>query len=249
MILITGATSGIGEATARRFAAMGQSLILIGRREDRLDALHAELSKTQGVKVHPFSLDVSQTASVQNWAKEHGALLKQVKILVNSAGLALGFKPVQDYEAKEWDTMLDINVKGLLAMTRELIPYFKENRDGHIVNLGSTAGHYAYPNGNIYCASKAAVRMLTECMRLDLNGTGIRVTEISPGMVETEFSKVRFSGDTKKADSVYAGMTPLTADDIAETIVWCTSRPRHVNVQELIIYPTDQASPTLVKRH
>jgi 3-hydroxy acid dehydrogenase / malonic semialdehyde reductase len=254
MILITGATSGIGEATARLFAESGSDLILIGRREDRLAALGAQLAKPQlaekktGPHVYTFSLDVRDTDAVHRWAREQRSLLERVRVLVNNAGLALGLKPLQEYEPREWDAMLDTNVKGLLAMTRELLPYFRDHREGHIVNVGSVAGRHAYPGGNVYCASKAAVRMLTECMRMDLHGTGVRVTEVSPGMVETEFSQVRFNGDAPRADAVYQGMTPLTPRDIAETIAWCVNRPKHVNIQEVVIYPTDQSSPTLVKR-
>jgi serine 3-dehydrogenase len=252
MILITGATSGIGKATAERFARAGQKLILLGRRKDRLEALRAELS--QKVETHTFSIDVRQPGEIHSWAKEQSKLLKEVTVLINNAGLAQGLKPLQDYEAGEPNSdamvndMIDTNVKGLLTMTRVMLPHFIKNQKGHVINVGSTAGHFAYPGGNVYCATKAAVKMLTECMRMDLNGTGVRVTEISPGMVETEFSQVRFSGDKKRAGSVYQGMTPLSADDIAETIFWCSDRPQHVNIQEIVIYPTDQASPTLVKR-
>jgi serine 3-dehydrogenase len=245
-ILITGATSGIGKATAERFAQAGKKLILVGRRQDRLESLRTELARQ--VETHAFQLDVRDASGIRRWATEQRSLLEQTTVLVNNAGLALGLNPFQDGDYQDWDTMLDTNVKGLLAMTRELLPHFIARQKGHVINIGSTAGHYAYPGGNVYCASKAAVKMLTECLRMDLNGTKVRVTEISPGMVETEFSQVRFSGDTRRAGAVYQGMTPLTPQDIAETIFWCADRPAHVNISEVILYPTDQASPTLVKR-
>jgi hypothetical protein len=247
MILITGATAGIGEATARIFAENGQDLFLIGRRRDRLEALSDELKQGHKVRVHTYALDVSRSDEVRSFAQASVKLLEETEVLINNAGLAKGLHPIQEVEPSAWDAMIDTNVKGLLAMSREVLPYFIKKSDGHIVNLGSVAGHYNYPKGNVYCATKAAVHALTECMRMDLLGTGVRVTEISPGMVETEFSVVRL-GDQEKAKSVYKGMTPLSARDIAETIYWCVKRPRHVNIQEVILYPTDQASPTLVHR-
>jgi hypothetical protein len=247
MILITGATAGIGEATARIFAENGKDLFLLGRRRDRLEALSSELTHAHKVRVHTYALDVCRVNEIETFARSASSLLSETKVLINNAGLAKGLAPIQEGNLNDWDAMIDTNVKGLLAMTREVLPHFIKRSEGHIVNLGSTAGHYNYPKGNVYCATKAAVRALTECMRLDLVGTGIRVTDISPGMVETEFSMVRL-GDAEKAKAVYAGMTPLSARDIAETIFWCVQRPRHVNIQEIIIYPTDQASPTVVNR-
>lgn len=247
MILITGATAGIGEATARIFAENGRNLFLIGRRRDRLEALSDELQHAHKIRVHTYALDVSRSDEVKTFSRSAASLLSETEVLVNNAGLAKGMQPIQEVDAASWDAMIDTNVKGLLAMSREVLPHFIKRGDGHIVNMGSVAGHYNYPKGNVYCATKAAVRALTEGMRMDLLGTGVRVTEISPGMVETEFSLVRL-GDAEKAKSVYQGMTPLTSRDIAETIYWCVSRPRHVNIQEVIIYPTDQASPTLVHR-
>ncbi len=247
MILITGATAGIGEATARIFAENGHDLLLTGRRRDRLEALSGELTHTCSIRAHTYALDVANTDEVKAFARSAAPLLAETQVLVNNAGLAKGLNPIQNVDSSDWDAMIDTNVKGLLAVTREVLPHFIKRGDGHIVNLGSVAGHYNYPKGNVYCATKAAVHALTECMRLDLVGTGVRVTEISPGMVETEFSEVRL-GDREKAKTVYAGMTPLSARDIAETIYWCVARPRHVNVQEVVIYPTDQASPTVVHR-
>jgi NADP-dependent 3-hydroxy acid dehydrogenase YdfG len=175
------------------------------------------------------------------------ALLARVSVLINNAGLAAGFDTLQTGKLDDWDATIDTNVKGLLYVTHALLPHFVERNDGHIINMGSVAGYLVYPKGNVYCASKHAVRAINESLRIDLLGSKIRVTAVSPGMVETEFSVVRM-GDQKKADAIYAGMTPLTAQDIAETIHWCARRPKHVNIQDVIIYPTDQAQPTLVSR-
>lgn len=245
MILITGATSGIGEATARAFAAEKKNLVLIGRRKDRLEKLCAELSHAHGIEAVALAVDVTNAAQIE---KIDPKLLDRVEVLINNAGLARGRKLIQEGSLTDWNEMIDTNIKGLLAMTRTLLPFFTQKKHGHIVNIGSVAGHWTYPNGNVYCATKAAVHSLTECMRLDLNGTGVRVTEISPGMVETEFSQIRL-GDAAAAKAVYQGLTPLSAQDIAETITWCVNRPKHVNIQDLVIYPTDQASPNLAYRH
>ena len=247
MILITGASSGIGEACARVFAEQHRSLILVARRRERLESLTQDLSKKHGVEVVALELDVSDRAAVESFSNRHSDLLDRVEILVNNAGLAQGMDFLQDAQLDDWDQMIDTNLKGLLYVTHALLPRMKARGRGHVVNLGSVAGHSVYPKGGVYCATKHAVRALTEALRLDLNGSGLRVTEISPGMVETEFSQVRL-GDAQKAKAVYAGMTPLTARDIAESIAWCVNRPSHVNIQELVIYPTDQASPTLVSR-
>jgi len=247
MILITGATSGIGEATARICAENGHDLLLIARRRDRLETISAELTKAHKTRVFTFALDIQKLDEVRDFARQASSHLEQVTVLVNNAGLAKGLNTIQETDPSAWNTMLDTNVKDLLAMTHEILPYMIKKKSGHIVNLGSVAGHINYLKGNIYCATKAAVHSLTECMRLDLLGNGVRVTEVSPGMFETEFSVVRL-GDAEKAKSVYAGMTPLNARDIAETIYWCINRPAHVNIQEVVIYPTDQASPWAVHR-
>lgn len=248
MILITGASSGIGEATARLFAEKKRDLILLARRMDRLQKLADELRSDFGIQVHTFELDVCNYSEIKTFAKSQNALLSQVSVLINNAGLALGFHPFQETTPMEWDVMIDTNIKGVFGMTREILPYLIQNRNGHIILIGSTAGHWTYPNGNIYSATKAAIKSFTESLRLDLNGTGIRVTEISPGKVETEFSLVRLK-DSTKAKAVYEGMQPLIAHDIAEAIFWSVDRPPHVNIQEIVVYPTDQASPTLsVKR-
>jgi len=230
--LITGATAGIGLETARHLKRAGYSLILTGRREERLEKLREELG------AETLAFDVSDRASVE--AALAKADLKDVCVLVNNAGLALGTASVQTLNLDDVDAMIDTNVKGLLYVTRLVLPSLIKNA-GHVVNIGSVAGRWTYPGGATYCASKFAVRALTEGLRFDLLGTPVRVTNIEPGMVETEFSEVRYGGDKEKAASVYKGMTPLSASDIAETIAWCVARPAHVNIQELVIYPVDQA--------
>ena len=231
--LITGATAGIGLATAHELKRAGYGLILTGRREERLEALRKELG------AETLQFDVSDRASVEKVLG--GADLSDVHVLVNNAGLALGTAPLQSVELDDVDAMIDTNIKGLLYVTRLLLPTLIKNA-GHLVNIGSVAGRWTYPGGATYAASKFAVRALTEALRMDLMGKPVRVTNIEPGMVETEFSEVRYAGDLEKAAAVYKGMTPLSPKDIAETIAWCVSRPAHVNIQELIIYPVDQAA-------
>lgn len=247
MIVITGASSGIGEACAKQFASEKKALLLIARREDRLAVLVNSLHKEFGVEVQSFKLDVRDRSAIEALAREQSSLLSRATVLINNAGLSKGMASIQESDPSDWEVTLDTNIKGLLYMTKALLPFFLQKKQGHIVNMGSVAGRWFYPKGNVYCATKSAVSALTQTMRIDLNGTGIRVTEISPGMVNTEFSFVRL-GDREKAEKVYRGMTPLTATDIAEAVSWCVNRPRHVNVQELVIYPTQQASPTVVSR-
>jgi len=237
-VFITGASSGIGEACARAFAAAKFPLILTARRLDRLTRLAEELSSQYGVEVYTFYLDVRNREEIEDLAQNQSKLFSRVKVLINNAGLAKGLEHIQDGKPENWDTVIDTNVKGLLYVTHTLLPHLIANK-GHIVNLGSVAGHWVYENGNVYCATKYAIRALTEGLRLDLNGSGVRVTEIAPGMVETEFSEVRFE-DKARAAAVYAGKTPLTASDIADSILWCVQRPAHVNIQNLVIYPTEQ---------
>lgn len=247
MILITGASSGIGEACARVFAKEGRSLLLVARRIERLERLAERLRKSEGADVRCFRLDVSNRKVVEAFTKKHSKLLTRVEVLINNAGLARGMEPIQEGRLEDWDAMIDTNLKGLLYLTRSLIPGMVARKRGHVVNLGSVAAQWIYPKGNVYCATKAAVRALTQAMRLDLNGSGVRVSEISPGMVQTEFSEVRLRSKGR-AQAVYAGMTPLSAADVAEAVAWCVNRPAHVNVQELILYPVDQASTTVVSR-
>ena len=244
--IITGATAGIGWATAEALAKAGSSLILLGRRADRLKELRVKLASS-AVEVQTFEIDITQKSEINDFATGESDLLQKVSVLVNNAGLAKGAEKMQDAQISDWDQMLDTNVKGLLYLTRVMLPSMIKNKAGHIVNIGSVAGRTVYPGGAVYCASKFAVRAISEGLRMDLAGTLIRVTNIEPGMVNTEFSTVRL-GDAAKADQVYAGMTPLSANDIAETILWCLQRPQHVNIQELVIYPTDQAAVGQVVR-
>lgn len=245
MILITGASSGIGEAAATNFAELGFPLILVSRRKNKLLTLKKEIQSKYKVAVHVFALDVSKPASIRSFYKKNQSLLKQVTVLVNNAGVAIGAEKFQDTSPGNWEVMWNTNFRGLVEMTFHQIKHFMKNKKGHIINLGSAAGIHPYVGGNIYCSTKAAVHSFSHCLRLDLLGSGIRVTEILPGMVETEFSFIRLKS-WKKADSVYAGMKPLTAQDVSRTIVWAALQPRHVNLAELVIYPTDQAQPGVV---
>ena len=238
-VLITGASSGIGAACAEAFAEAGARLILCARRVDRVAELAARLDTDAEV----IELDVRDRDAVNT---ELGG--RNVDVLVNSAGLAAGFEPLQTGDPELWDRMIDTNVTGLLNVTRAVVPGMIANGRGHVINIGSIAGRETYPNGAVYCASKAAVDRITTGLRMDLLGTGVRVSTVDPGLVETEFSIVRFGGDTERADNVYAGMTPLTGEDIAETVVWIADRPSHVQVAEVVMLPTDQASATLVAR-
>jgi NADP-dependent 3-hydroxy acid dehydrogenase YdfG len=247
-VFITGASSGIGEACARAFAAAGRNLVLAARRRERLTKIASEIERAHGVSVQVFELDVRVRSAIERLWKAHGELLRSVDVLVNNAGMARGREKIYEENPADWDEMIETNIQGLLYVTRAFLPGFVERRSGHIVNIGSVAGHWTYPNGAVYSATKHAVKALNEAMRLDLSGTGVRVTSVSPGMVETDFSRVRFRGDEKRAKSVYQGMTPLTPEDVAEAVVWSVGRPAHVNVQELILYPTDQASTTMVAR-
>lgn len=244
--LITGATSGIGKATAEIFAQHGINLILCGRRKDRLDELAEILSKS--VKVTTLIFDVRDKEEVFKQIESLSDAWKNIDILINNAGNAHGLAPVDKADLADWEAMIDINVKGLMYVSKAVIPLMVERKAGHIVNLGSIAGKEVYPNGNAYCASKFAVDALNAGMRLDLVHHGIKVTAINPGMVETEFSLVRFKGDEERAKSVYKGVTPLTAHDVADTIYFVVSRPAHVNIADIVLFPTAQASSTLVVR-
>jgi 3-hydroxy acid dehydrogenase/malonic semialdehyde reductase len=247
LALITGATSGIGEATAIALAEAGSDLILAGRRADRLASLKTRLQEKTSVHITALTLDLRDRAACEAAFAAHRERLDQVDLLVNNAGLAKGVDPMPSAAIDDWEAMIDTNIKGLLYVTRAVLPAMVKRGRGDIVNLGSVAGRWTYPGGGVYCATKAAVLALTEGLRMDVKGTGVRVVNIEPGMVETEFSEVRL-GTPEKARQVYEGMTPLSARDIAETIVWCIKRPAHVNVQELVIFPTDQAGVGLVHR-
>lgn len=240
--LITGATAGIGEACARLFASYRYNLIITGRRTDRLQRLADELTLENGVEVRVLTMDVRHKAEVEGQLNGLDDHWKAVDVLINNAGLSQGLDPLQDGNTDDWDTMIDTNIKGLLYVTKVVSNWMIARKDGHIVNLGSIAGKEVYQNGNVYCASKHAVDALNKAMRIDLLPHGIRVSAIHPGAVETEFSEVRFKGDTDRAKKVYEGYEPLTAQDIAETIWFMVSRPKHVNISDLVIMPVAQAN-------
>lgn len=244
--LITGATSGIGEATARLLSVNGFDLILCGRREDRLKRIQSELS--QVTDVFTLMFDVRDRAHVSKSISSLPDRWKSVDVLINNAGNAHGMDPIQTGSVDDWDAMMDINVKGLLYVSNEVIPGMTERKSGHIINIGSIAGKEVYPNGNVYCASKFAVDALTRGMRMDLNPFGIKVTSINPGLVDTEFSVVRFKGDERRAASVYKGIEPLTGNDIAEIIRYTLLAPAHVVLADITVLPVAQGSSTLVKR-
>lgn len=243
--LITGASSGIGRATALELARLGFDIVALARRSERLDELAAEI-RALGRDARTIAVDVRDRAAVERSLTPE--LADRIAVLVNNAGLARGTEKLQDGDPAHWDEMIDTNVKALLTLTKLVVPSMAKRRSGHVVNLGSVSGRWVYPGGAVYCATKFAVRALSEGLRMDLLGTGVRVTNIEPGMVETEFSRVRFDGSQTASDRVYARMTPLTAGDIANAIAWCVRQPAHVNIQELVIYPTDQAAVGMVHR-
>ena len=242
--LVTGATSGIGWATAEHLAAVGYKLIICGRREERLK----ELSSKVEVETYPLIFDVRDKAAVDAAIASLPEEWKAIDVLINNAGNAHGLGKIQDGNVNDWEAMIDINVKGLLYMTKAVVPGMIARATGHIVNIGSVAGKEVYPNGNVYCASKHAVDALNSGMRLDLNGTGVKVSQVCPGLVETEFSLVRFKGDEDRADAVYQGFDPLTANDIADLIQFIVTRPAHVNIADTLIFPAAQAGSTVVDR-
>ena len=244
---ITGATSGIGKATAEIFAKNNIRLILCGRRKERLNALQEELGKLTAVTTLQF--DVRDRNDVADQIANLPKDFQQIDILINNAGNAHGLSTIQEGNIEDWDAMLDINVKGLLYVSKAIIPQMTLRNSGFIVNIGSIAGKEVYPNGNVYCASKHAVNALNKAMRLDLNKYNIRVSGIHPGAVETAFSEVRFKGDTQKAANVYKGYKALQAEDIADIIHFVITRPYHVNIEDLVVYPTAQASPTIVNKN
>jgi NADP-dependent 3-hydroxy acid dehydrogenase YdfG len=243
---ITGATSGIGKATAEIFAKNNIRLILCGRRANRLESLQQELSKITDVTTLQF--DVSKRNEVENAIESLPENFKIIDILINNAGNAHGLSSIQDGDIDDWDAMLDINVKGLLYVSKAIFPQMVARNNGFIVNIGSIAGKEVYPNGNVYCASKHAVNALNKAMRIDLNKHNIRVAAIHPGAVETEFSEVRFKGDSEKAKSMYTGYKPLQAEDIAYIIHFVVTRTYHVNIEDLVVYSTAQASPTILNK-
>ncbi|WP_103069597.1 SDR family NAD(P)-dependent oxidoreductase [Aquimarina sediminis] len=244
--LITGATSGIGKSTAIEFAKHNINLILCGRRQDRLITLQKELSTS--VNVHVLCFDVSDKEMVFSAIESLPEEFSQIDILINNAGNAHGLGPIETGTVEDWDAMIDINVKGLLYVSKAVIPKMIAQQSGHIINIGSIAGKEVYPNGNVYCASKHAVDAINKGMQVDLNQYGIRVGAIHPGLVETEFSNVRFKGDNLKANSVYKGFDPLTPYDIADIIAFVVTRPYHINIADLIVFPTAQANSTIVNK-
>ncbi len=248
IVLITGASSGIGAACATLFARAGARLILAARRQDRLQELALDLQQAYGTQSYLLALDVRDGSEVQRALRSLPPPWAAIDILINNAGLSRGLDKLHTGVLQDWEEMIDTNLKGLLYVTRAVLPGMVERGRGHVVNIGSIAGRQTYPGGNVYCASKAAVRAISEGLKLDLLGTPIRVTEIQPGLVETEFSEVRFHGDQARAAAVYQGLTPLTAMDVAEVVVFAVTRPPHVNISEVLLLPTDQASTTLVHR-
>lgn len=242
IVLITGATSGIGEACAHVFARERYNLILTGRRLNRLEKLAAQINKEYNVEVAISSFDVRDRSEVQSNLDNLPAAWKRIDVLINNAGLSQGLDPINEGSVDDWETMIDTNVKGLLYVSRVVSNWMVDHGHGHIINMGSIAGKDVYPNGNVYSATKAAVDALTKAMRIDLLKHGIKVSGIHPGAVETEFSEVRFHGDKARAKEVYKGFDPLTAEDIAEAIWFIASRPKHVNINDMLIMPTAQAS-------
>jgi 3-hydroxy acid dehydrogenase/malonic semialdehyde reductase len=243
---ITGATSGIGLATARLLAKNNFALILCGRRADRLEKLCGELSAETAVTHLVF--DVRDRSEVERSIASLPERFRHIDVLINNAGNAHGLAPIQQGDVADWEAMMDGNVKGLLYVTKAILPVLISKKRGHIINIGSIAGKEVYANGNVYCASKFAVDALTRGMRIDLNAEGIKVTSINPGMVNTEFSKVRFKGDEQRAENVYAGMQPLTGEDIADIILYVLQAPAHVQLADITVFPTAQASSTVVHR-
>jgi 3-hydroxy acid dehydrogenase / malonic semialdehyde reductase len=242
--LITGASAGFGKAIAEIFASNGWNLILTARRKVRIEMLQRQLEEKHGIKVMTLAFDVRSNEEVKKAIASLDGEWKKIDLLVNNAGLAAGMGPVQEGSLDDWEQMIDTNVKGLLYMTRCIAPMMCEQKSGHIINIGSIAGKEVYANGNVYCASKHAVDALTKAMRIDLLPYHIRVSQIAPGMAETEFSIVRFKGDEERAKNVYKGLQPLLAEDIAETAWWIANRPAHVNINDIVIMPSAQANST-----
>jgi len=245
---ITGASSGIGAACAAAFARAGARLLLAARRNDRLQDMVAAMRAAGAEDVHTIALDVRDKKQVQTFVDGLPSSWQGIDILINNAGLSRGLEKVYEGKIDDWEEMIDTNVKGLLYVTRAVVPGMVQRGAGHVVNLGSTAGHMTYPNGAVYCATKAAENRITEGLREDLLGTPVRVTTVDPGMVQTEFSKVRFHGDEGRAAKVYQGLTPLQADDVADAILWAVTRPAHVNIAQLLLTSVDQANSLLFNR-
>jgi serine 3-dehydrogenase len=248
IVCITGASSGIGRSTARECAKQGAHLLLMARRVDRIEQLARALTTEFGIRTLARGLDVMKNSAVEQTFGSLPPEWQTIDVLVNNAGLSRGLDKLHEGKIQDWEEMIDTNVKGLLYVTRAVLPSMVKRNSGHIINIGSIAGHQTYPNGNVYCASKFAVTAIGRSLKMDLLGTAIRVTSVDPGLVDTEFSRVRFRDDMERASKTYVGMTPLTPDDIAEIVLFCASRPSHVNIGELLVTPTDQATVTMVHR-
>ena len=247
IVLITGATSGIGLACARKFAENGDKLILTGRNEHRLAEIRGELTE-KGTEILTLAFDVRDREKAKKYIRELPAQWQKIDVLVNNAGLALGLEPEYKGDLDDWETMIDTNIKGLLTMTRLVVPGMVERNSGHIINIGSVAGDAAYAGGNVYCATKAAVKALSDGLRIDVADTAVRVTNLKPGLVETNFSNIRFKGDTDRAAKLYQGIKPLTGDDIADVAVYAANAPAHVQIAEVLILATHQASGSVIVR-
>ena len=248
IVLVTGASSGIGASCAKLFAQAGAKLILAARRKERLEEFADQLEKEFSCETYLLQLDVRDRIAVESALQSLGESWSNIDILINNAGLSRGLDKLHEGDFQDWEEMIDTNIKGLLYLTRYIVPGMVSRGKGHVVNIGSIAGHQTYPGGNVYCASKAAVRAISEGLKQDLLGTPVRVTSVDPGLVETEFSQVRFHGDSDRAQKVYQGLTPLTPDDVADVVFFCATRPAHVNISEVLLVPTDQATATLVHR-
>ncbi len=250
IVLITGASSGIGRATAKAFAEQGARLLLCARRIERLAELTRELAALEAdPDVYSFRLDVQDALAVNETLANLPEEWKAIDILVNNAGLSRGLMKLQEDDPQNWEEMIDTNVKGLLYVTRAVVPGMLERGAGHVINMGSTAGHQTYANGAVYCATKAAEKAISEGLRIDLIGTPVRCTSVDPGMVETEFASVRFRGDQEKAAKVYQNITPLQPEDVADAIVWAATRPAHVSIHTIVMTTIDQANSTVFHRH
>lgn len=248
IVFITGASSGIGAACAKQFAQKGARLLLCARQLDLLNQIAAQLHDEYQAETYTFQLDVRRSDDVTHALQALPSAWRSVDILVNNAGLAAGLDTLHEGDVQDWENMIDTNVKGLLYITKGILSQMIEKDSGHIINIGSIAGHHVYPKGAVYCATKYAVNALTNGLRMDLFGKKIRVSTIDPGAVETNFSLTRFKGDTKRAAAVYEGMDPLHPDDVADAVIYCATRPLHVNISEVIIMPTDQAAATMIAR-
>lgn len=247
-VLITGASAGIGKACAEAFADANANLLLAARRIERLNEFAEELVSKHGIEVKTIKLDVRNNDEVINTLSSLDDEWKNIDVLINNAGLARGFSKIYEGKIDDWEEMIDTNIKGLLYVTRHVLPKMVKQQRGHIINIGSVAGHDTYPSGNVYAATKFAVDALTKSIRMDVLDKNIKVSTVDPGLVETEFSVVRFSGDEEKAINVYKGIIPLTAEDIADAVLFCATRAEHVNINEIILTPLAQASPTMVHR-